>query len=211
MLALTRQVCALKLVESQVLADLSAAKMLSDSRALRIHQLELDVQRLKGSAASAQGGVVQSNSVASRGVWQGVSDLAEVRAQLVEKEQEACAVRLDLVESQQLCSRQQLELDAVEQKQAVQQLEAEAEISKAKRAVDAADQAWQREAQQQQNSVAQQLLGADARNRELTEALEQQVSHCSVPLLTPSGLCLIGFDSSCLSPLAVCQSVNRCC
>lgn len=169
--------CALKLVESQMLADVSAAKTLSDSRGLRIHHLELDVKRLKDSAAAAHGGVVQCNCKASRGGWNDTSALAELQAQIAEKDQEIYAVRCALVESQQQCSRKQLVLDAAEQKQEVHQLEAEAEISKAKHAVEAADQAWKSEAQQQQKAVAQQLLAADSRNRELTEIQGQQVCH----------------------------------
>ena len=88
-----------------------------------------------------------------------------------------------------MCIRdRQLTLDAVEQKQEVQRLEAEAEISKAKHTVEAADQAWKDEAQQQQNSVAQQLVAADSRNRELAEVLGKQVCHHSVPFQGLSGL-----------------------
>jgi hypothetical protein len=164
----------LKLVESQMLADVSAAKTLADTRALRIHHLELEVKRLKDIAASAHG-VTQCNCKASRGGWTDTSTVAELQAQLAEKDKEVYAVRCDLVESQQLCSRLQLQLDAAEQKQEAEQLQAEAEISKAKHAVEAADEAWKAEAQQQQNSVVQQLSAADARNRELTEMLGQQV------------------------------------
>lgn len=175
-LALTRQVCALKLVESQLLADVSAAKMLSDSRAMRIHQLELDVKRLKSAAESANAWVGKCNSAAVQGGWTDSSALAELQAQLAEKEKEAFNVRCELVEAQQQCSRQQLILDTAEQKQQALRLEADAEINKAKLAAQHSDDVWKAEAQKQQNSVAQQLSAADLRNQELTERLSGQVS-----------------------------------
>lgn len=175
-LALTRQVCALKLVESQMLADVSASKTLADSRGLRIHHLEHDVKRLKDSAGGTRG-VVLCNCKAARGGWNDASALAELQSKLTEKEQEMYAVRCELVESQQQAARQQLMLEGMEQKQEVQRLEAEAEISKAKHAAEECDEAWKAEAQQQQNSVVQHLSAADSRNRELSDILGRQVCH----------------------------------
>lgn len=176
LMALTREVCALKLSESQLLANVAAASSLSDSRALRIHHLELETSRLKDSISRSQAPSPMQQYLSS--ICKEVQDLAsasELRAQLVQKDQEVYTLRCALVEVQQECSGLELQYKEVCEKLELQKIGTQAELQKAGHKLAAAEELWKAEAQKQQDAVAQQLMAADSRSRELTATLSHQV------------------------------------
>jgi hypothetical protein len=180
LMTLTREICALKLSESQLLADKTAASSLADSRALRIHHLELELARMKdGSAAKQPSQLLQYLTTSCKNI-QDQALVSDLHAQLAQKDHELYTLRCELVEEQQRSSRADLLYAKACEDVELQKMDMRTELQKAEHKLASAHEEWNAEAQRQQHAVAQQLMAADSRSRELMANLSHQVSFWKV-------------------------------
>ena len=170
LMALTREVCALKLVESQLLASTSAANNNADAAHARVMHLEVELARSNKLAGEPAAGYGSDRAGADGG-----REVAELHAAAAAKDADLFKVRSELVEARQACGMKARHLQQLEE--AVESLRQD--VAKAKEAAGEAQSELREQlaadAAQERSSLETDLEQAREKVSELVRRLREEV------------------------------------
>jgi predicted nucleic acid-binding Zn-ribbon protein len=166
LMALTRELFALKLVESQLQASVAAANGNADAAQARMQQLEAEIARIKRGRPSAAATSAASDDSHA---------VAELHAAAAAKESELYAVRSELVEARQQCEAKDRQLQQAHEASESLATDLQREKGAAEKQLRAQLEQLDAEAEVERHALSDQVHQARDKVAELQRRLHEEV------------------------------------